>query len=155
MNRPRSLWIIALASLLGLVAAACGTAVVPSPTPTATPAQSPNTSTTEIAVSLSDAFAMEPASMTVKAGSTVRFMLTNDGVTEHEFYVGDAAAQDAHEAEMQAGGMRHDEPDGVAVEPGGTKVFEFTFGEPGELLAGCHVAGHYAAGMQARITVVP
>ena len=155
MTRPRSLWIIALASLVGLVAAACGTAGVPSPTPTATPEQSPSTGITEIAVSLSDAFAIEPASMTVKAGSTVRFMLTNDGVIEHEFYVGDAAAQDAHEAEMQAGGMRHDEPEGVAVDPGETKIFEFTFGEAGKILAGCHVEGHYAAGMQAAITIVP
>jgi uncharacterized cupredoxin-like copper-binding protein len=55
---------------------------------------------------------------------------------------------------MQAmGGMGHDEVNGIAVDPGETKELTFTFAEPGETLAGCHVAGHYAGGMKTAITV--
>ena len=41
----------------------------------------------------------------------------------------------------------------VAVAPAETKELTFTFAEPGATLAGCHVAGHYAGGMRADITV--
>jgi uncharacterized cupredoxin-like copper-binding protein len=55
-------------------------------------------------------------------------------------------------AEM--GGMTHDEPEGIAVAPGETKELTFTFDAAGPFLAGCHVPGHYGAGMKADITVV-
>lgn len=42
---------------------------------------------------------------------------------------------------------------GISVDPGRTQSFEYTFGAPGELLAGCHEPGHYDAGMVAKITV--
>lgn len=145
------------ATALALIAAACGPAAAPSPT--APPSPGPTTSAgpgaTEISVLLSDSFTMDPPSMPVTAGTTVTFRLTNTGVLDHEFFVGDAAAQDEHEAEMQAGGMRHDDPNGVSVAAGTTKTFEYTFTTPGELIAGCHVSGHYAAGMKATITVSP
>jgi uncharacterized cupredoxin-like copper-binding protein len=84
----------------------------------------------------------------------VTFVVTNAGSTAHEFYLGDEAAQAAHELEMQEmGGMSHDEPDGIAVDPGETKVLTHTFTRPGETLAGCHVAGHYGGGMKAVIKV--
>lgn len=50
-------------------------------------------------------------------------------------------------------GMSHDDPNGIAVKPGETKELTFTFPESGEVLAGCHVAGHYDGGMKASITV--
>jgi uncharacterized cupredoxin-like copper-binding protein len=51
------------------------------------------------------------------------------------------------------GGMAHDEPEGIAVKPGETKELTYTFVEAGPTLAGCHVAGHYGAGMKADIAV--
>ncbi len=51
------------------------------------------------------------------------------------------------------GGMMHDEPEGIALDPGETKELTFTFTEPGATLAGCHVSGHYAGGMRASIAV--
>ena len=41
----------------------------------------------------------------------------------------------------------------VEVAPGETATLVYTFDEPGELLYGCHVPGHYAAGMVGTITV--
>ena len=114
----------------------------------------PTLASNRIDVTLTDAMRIEPATMTVPAGVPVTFMVTNVGSTDHEFYLGDEASQAEHELEMQSmGGMMHDEPDGVAVDPGQTKELTFTFAEPGDTMAGCHVTGHYASGMKAAITV--
>lgn len=116
---------------------------------------SPSAASTRIDVNLTDALLMEPATMTVPAGVPVTFVVTNAGAVDHEFYLGDEQAQAEHEQEMQAmGGMVHDEAQGIALEPGETKELTLTFAEPGETLAGCHITGHYAAGMRASIAVV-
>lgn len=135
----------AFASLLVLVAA-CSTGATASPAPSA--------AGTRVEVTLTDALRIEPAAMTVPAGVPVTFVVTNTGAIDHEFYLGDEAAQAQHEQEMQSmGGTMHDEPEGIALDPGETRELTFTFAQPGDSLAGCHVAGHYAGGMRASITV--
>lgn len=121
----------------------------------ATPAATGQAAETRIEVTLTDALRIEPATMTVPAGVPVTFVVTNAGVLEHEFYLGDEEAQAEHDREMAGSGMIHDEPEGIGVDPGETKELTYTFSEPGETLGGCHVVGHYAAGMRAVITVVP
>lgn len=141
---------ITLLSLVAILVAACSSGGA-----TATPAAS-DAASTRIAVQLTDALKIEPASMSVPVGVPVTFVVTNAGTAEHEFYLGDEAAQAAHEKEMaEMGGMTHDEPDGIAVEPGATKELTYTFDAAGKTLAGCHVVGHYGAGMKADITVGP
>ena len=77
------------------------------------------------------------------------------GSTNHEFYLGDEAAQMAHDGEMGGmAGMNHDEAQGIGLMPGETKTLEYTFAAPGAYQAGCHVNGHYAAGMKATIALV-
>lgn len=121
-----------------------------------TPAPSDSVAATRIEVKLTDALRIEPARMTVPAGVPVTFVVTNTGATDHEFYLGDEAAQQAHAAEMASmGGMMHDEPGGIGVMPGVTKELVYTFTSAGGTFAGCHVAGHYAGGMKAEITVTP
>ena len=63
------------------------------------------------------------------------------------------SAVEVYNLAADMGGMGHDEPDGVAVEPGATEMLEYTFEEAGEILAGCHEAGHYEAGMVTSMTV--
>ena len=150
----------ALIPAAALLAAACtpGGAVTSQPpdatraaTAAATAAFSPR-----VQVRLTDAMRMEPTAMSVPVGVPVTFVVTNDGVIDHEFFLGDEAAQAEHEAEMVAmGGMGHDESAGIAVKPGETKELTYTFREAVPTLAGCHVAGHYAAGMKAEISVGP
>ncbi len=108
-----------------------------------------------IAVSMTDELRFDPDEISVQAGETVSFEVTNDGELVHEFFIGDEAAQAEFEEEMAAGGgMEHESDAGVSVDPGGTETFEYTFGEAGEaLLAGCHEPGHYDGGMVATITV--
>ena len=127
------------------------------PSATTSPSQTASTSVAavRIAVTLTDAFRIEPCSMTVRAGVPVTFVVTNAGAIAHEFFVGDEAAQAAHAEEMlsMGGASMHDEPDGIAVAPGETKELTHTFATPGQYLAGCHVPGHYPAGMKAVIAV--
>jgi uncharacterized cupredoxin-like copper-binding protein len=106
-----------------------------------------------IEVRLRDSFRIEPGDFVVPAGEPVTFVVTNGGVLDHEFYVGDEAAQAEHDREMLSGGMAHDDPNGVSVKPGETKELTVTFDTPASLLAGCHVPGHYAGGMKTSITV--
>lgn len=141
----------ALAALSAiLVLAACAG---PNATPTAAPTASPGAQ--RIEVELTDALTIEPRQMTMPRGVPVTFVVTNSGALDHELYLGDAAMQSEHAEEMAHadGMMAHDEENGIAVEPGQTKELTYTFEAIGEWLAGCHVNGHYDAGMLATITI--
>lgn len=149
----------AFALAVVLVVAACaapGASIAPSPTSTpaaATPA--PSAAAPRIEVSLSDEMKIEPSAMTVSAGVPVTFVVTNAGSVEHEFYLGDEQMQADHEAEMSdmGGMMGHDEANGITLDAGETKELTYTFESAGTWLAGCHVPGHYPAGMKATITI--
>lgn len=148
---------LALIPAVVLLVAACssgsGATTAPRP-PGASSVPSASAAATRVVVKLTDALKMDPAAMTVPAGVPVTFVVTNSGKTDHEFYLGDEAAQVEHEKEMGVkGGMTHDEPEGIALKPGETKELTYTFAAAGKILAGCHVAGHYGAGMMAEITL--
>lgn len=140
---------LALVLGLGIVLTACGTG---DGGPSSDPPSDADPRT--ITATLSDDMAIQLSESDFEVGETVRFEITNEGAIPHEFYVGDVEAQEHHAEEMaEMGGMGHDEPDGVAVEPGATKTFEYTFEQSGEILAGCHEPGHYEAGMVSSMTV--
>ena len=148
--------IAAMALAVGIVAlmlAGRGTAAGISVTPAvAAPAKADRT----IAIKATDGMRFVPGAITVRTGETVAFVVTNTGRLPHEFVIGPAAAQDAHEREM-ASGMRMAMNDEAAfsldVPPGQARTLVYTFRAPGALLYGCHVPGHYAAGMRGTITV--
>lgn len=145
---------ILLPAALVLVLAACSSPAVSPSASAASPSAPAGGSPRVIAVTMSDAFAFEPASFSVATGETVRFEVTNGGAIRHEFFIGDEGAQTAHEADMmEMGGMLHDEANGIFVDPGQMKALEHTFESAGTVLIGCHEAGHYAAGMMATVTV--
>lgn len=110
-----------------------------------------------IEVTAHDDFRFDPAQITVAAGETITFRVTNAGNLPHDFTLGDETTQDEHEAEMaetaESGEMMHDEPNVLSLPAGETHELTWHFIEPGNLLIGCHEPGHYAAGMIATITV--
>jgi uncharacterized cupredoxin-like copper-binding protein len=109
-----------------------------------------------IGLSANDQLRFTPDSINVHAGETVAFKIANTGTAGHEFVIGDVAAQDQHEQEMAKGGhmdMAHAGLASVEIPAGKTKTLVYTFAKPGTLLYGCHIAGHYAGGMQGTITV--
>ncbi len=94
----------------------------------------------------------QPAGYVFPAGTTVRFVIHNTDPIGHEFILGSRAVQlyienTAHPA--------HDGsvPGQISVPPGATVVTTYTFGRPGTVLLGCHVAGHYAYGMRGSVRV--
>ncbi len=107
----------------------------------------------------------QPASVTVKAGETVRFVVTNTSSVDHDFTLGDAKVQADHRAEMaemaKMGGdmaamhasMGGDDPNAVFVKAGETKELTWTFGKAMHLEFACNIPGHYEAGMRGTITV--
>lgn len=109
-----------------------------------------------IEISAKDDLTFEPASVTITAGETVTFRVTNTGVLPHDFVLGDMHMQDEHEAEMaeMSGDMEmHDEPNAFVLESGETKEMTWHITESGEILFGCHQPGHFAAGMKGTITI--
>lgn len=104
-----------------------------------------------VAVATLDSLEFDPEELEVEVGDTVTFEVTNEGSTDHEFVIGDAAYQRAHGPAME--GMEHDDGNGVFLEPGADGTVTWTFTEPGEVLYACHVNGHYEAGMVGRIDV--
>ena len=119
------------------------------------PAASDQTAVHEVRVTMTDELRFEPDAVTVAAGETVRFVVHNTGASDHEFLIGDEAAQDKFAAEMADGHDTHEGEAGIALGPGETGEFTYAFDEPGELLIGCHEPGHYDGGMVGRITVQP
>ncbi len=143
-------------ALLLATAACSGTGSSPGASAAVPAASSPIASTSraaqEVAVKLMDTLRMEPASMTAKVGLPITFVVSNGGKSEHEFVLGDEAAQMSHEQAM--GGMAMVEsPSAISLKPGETKTLTYTFAKAGAYLAGCHESGHYAGGMKATITV--
>ena len=113
-----------------------------------------------------------PKSLDVKAGETVHFVLVNKGQLLHEFNLGDAAMHAEHQKQMmqmqsggmmsatgmgkmdhsamghgEMGGMKHDDPNSVLVEPGKTAELTWTFSKATGLEFACNIPGHYQAGM--------
>lgn len=104
-----------------------------------------------------DSMAFDPSPITVEAGETVRFVVTNAGDERHSFTLGTPAYQRRHERAMQGmaarelAGHMDDVPNGVVVPPGGTGALTWTFAQEGPVQFACHLPGHYAAGMQGGI----
>jgi uncharacterized cupredoxin-like copper-binding protein len=92
---------------------------------------------------------MEPAEITVQAGTPVRFVVTNDGGLAHDFFIGTNREQKERESgEGQPGPDRY-----IEVPPGETRTLTMTFAEAGKTFAGCVVPGHYSAGMRSSVVI--
>jgi uncharacterized cupredoxin-like copper-binding protein len=130
--------------------------------------------TRTIEVTLADNY-YEPERIQVKAGETVRFVLTNKGELLHEFNIGTAAMHAEHQKEMammmdhgmltptgvndkmmnmdhstmgeMGHSMKHDDPNSALVDPGQTKELVWKFTQATELEFACNMPGHYEAGM--------
>ncbi len=107
-----------------------------------------------VQVGMGDNMRFTPATLTVRRGETVRFVVRNDGKQLHEFVLGTKKELDAHAALMlKFPDMEHDEPYMAHVPPGKTAEIIWTFNRPGDFDFACLIAGHYQAGMVGKITV--
>lgn len=110
--------------------------------------------TRTVEVVATDELQFQPATIRLKAGETVTFVVTNAGSSDHEFVLGDEAYQRAHEMEMSKDEMQMTHSgNAVALPPGATKRVTWKFTGSGEVLYGCHLPGHYEGGMVGTIYV--
>ena len=122
-------------------------------------------------------YAYSVKNITVKAGETIRFMITNKGTLLHEFNFNTAAEHAEHRpmmAMMMEHGMitpekvvsltmimpdgtkmTHTEPNTVLVEPGKSAEISWKFTTTGVLEIACNIPGHFESGMVAELKVTP
>lgn len=93
-----------------------------------------------------------PSELSVPAGTMVRFVIRNTDPIDHEFILGDQGVQDRHER----GTEPHHEaiPGEVSIPAGKVATTTFRFAEPGMVLLGCHLPGHWDYGMRGLVVVV-
>jgi uncharacterized cupredoxin-like copper-binding protein len=116
----------------------------------------------DISITMTDSLRFDPGTIVVTEGETIRFLLDNPTVAPHDFLIGDLEEQLHHHEEMAAGEAHDDAPapEGeypapVTLEPGETAEVIATFREAGTIVIGCHVPGHWEAGMRGTIAVLP
>ncbi len=147
MRYPRALGALTVAVVL--IVPACGS----------DSASSAGSKTIEVSMTDNE---FTPNSFEIAKGEEVTFRFTNDGSIDHEAILGSEAEQADHEAEMMddgsgggMDGMDHggSDSEAITVKPGDTETLTHTFEDTGTVILGCHVPGHYDAGMKATITV--
>ncbi len=92
----------------------------------------------------------------VRAGETVRFVITNTGKLPHEFVIASHAEHVEHRAMMQKmpNMQMGSEPNAVTVDPGQTKDLVWKFGREADVEFACDIPGHSEAGMTGAFKVM-
>jgi uncharacterized cupredoxin-like copper-binding protein len=102
---------------------------------------------TSIKVNMTD-FGYDPAVITVAAGQEITMTITNSGAVDHEFVIFNAGE------DVSVPFSEDDEAKiywEIEVMPGETQTVTFTAPAAGEYVVSCGVAGHYEAGMIAKL----
>ena len=121
----------------------------------------PNKVTRSIRVEMNDTMRFKPASIKVKRGETIRFVVRNTGKLKHEMVLGTIKELKEHaelmrkfpEMEHADPKMEHADPNQVSVEPGMTGELVWQFTKAGTFDFACLVPGHFEAGMVGKVRV--
>jgi len=110
--------------------------------------------TRTIKVDMSDNMRFTPDAIRVKAGDTIRFVVTNSGKIRHEMVFGSDAQLKAHYAAMLKNPeMEHADDNQVTLAPGQSGELLWQFSQTGVVNFACLQPGHYDAGMKGSVTV--
>jgi uncharacterized cupredoxin-like copper-binding protein len=148
--------------VIGLLAMACGADSV------ATPPISPGTAAQPRDVNIiTKDYSFLPPEVDLVPGETVLLHVINGGLEVHEVVIGDTPVQDAWEAAEAAAANPPPGPTPLVTVPAATAGIRIVVesgqrvdllwtvpANPGELLIGCHIPGHWAKGMRATIRFV-
>ena len=107
-----------------------------------------------IDMTMADTMRFSPREISVKAGETVRFNLTNTGKVPHELVIGSIQELREH-AEMmrKMPEMKHAEPNMITLGPGQRGELVWEFDQPGTVDFACPIPGHIEAGMVGKVQV--
>ena len=107
-----------------------------------------------IDVDMSDAMRFNPASIAVRQGETIRFVVKNSGALKHEFVLGtEHELKEHYELMKKFPEMEHADPNMVTVAPGKTGEVVWRFTRSGKVDFACLQPGHYDAGMRGVVSV--
>lgn len=107
-----------------------------------------------IEISMADTMRFTPSSVEIQSGDSVKFLVANEGVLQHEFVLGTPESLAEHAQLMiKYPKMEHEEPYMAHVDPGEKMEIVWQFTETGSFEFGCLLPGHFAAGMKGTITV--
>jgi uncharacterized cupredoxin-like copper-binding protein len=96
----------------------------------------------------------KPATVTVRKGEQIRFVLGNDGVESHEFILATKAENRKHgELMKKYPEMEHDDPNAKRLAPYSNSEILWKFTKAGEFEYACLIPGHYEAGMVGKVVV--
>jgi uncharacterized cupredoxin-like copper-binding protein len=122
------------------------------------PSAGTESSPRRVDVTMTDQMIFEPATIQVRRGETIRFVVRNVSNEAHEAYIGTEEEQLLHatvhsalSSEEQA--TTTHQGYAVHVPPFGNGEMLAKFDEDLEYVIGCHYPGHYEAGMWAVIEV--
>jgi uncharacterized cupredoxin-like copper-binding protein len=105
-------------------------------------------------VDMTDAMRFSPASIAIKQGETVRFVIKNSGQLKHEFVLGtEKELKDHYELMKKFPEMEHSDPNQVTVAAGKTGEVIWQFTRAGKVDFACLQPGHYDAGMKGMVNV--
>ena len=114
----------------------------------------PGKVTRSVAVEMNDTMRFKPASIRVKRGETIRFVVRNTGKQKHEMVLGTIKELKEHAELMRKfPEMEHADPNQVSVEPGKTGELVWNFTKAGTFDFACLVPGHFEAGMVGKVRV--
>jgi uncharacterized cupredoxin-like copper-binding protein len=92
-----------------------------------------------------------PSAVTVPAGRSITFVLSNEDPIDHEWIVGDAALHERHRTGTEP--SHTSRPTEVSIDALGTRTTTVTFEKPGTYTFICHLPGHEAYGMTGTVRV--
>ncbi|HZL36772.1 MAG TPA: cupredoxin family protein [Tepidisphaeraceae bacterium] len=100
------------------------------------------------------AMGFSPATLDVKKGEQVKFVITNGGALAHEFILANENDNLKHAELMKKyPDMEHDDPNGKTVQPNGHSEILWRFSKAGTFEYACLIPGHREAGMIGKVTV--
>lgn len=110
--------------------------------------------TRTVNVDMTDNMRFTPASVPVKQGETIRFVIRNSGQVKHEFVLGtEHELLEHYELMKKFPEMEHADPNQITLAPGKTGEVVWQFTKAGKVDFACLQPGHYEAGMKGAITV--
>jgi uncharacterized cupredoxin-like copper-binding protein len=95
-----------------------------------------------------------PDRVEVRKGEQIRFVLSNEGMVNHEFVLGTPKEIEEHAKAMKRNpGMEHDDAYSRTVGMYGTDELIWHFTKPGRFLFACLIPGHLENGMVGTVVV--
>lgn len=117
------------------------------------PGKAENISRT-ITITMHDTMRYSPASISVKQGETIKFIVKNSGKTKHELVLGtEKELMEHYELMKKNPEMEHADENMVTVQPGESGEIIWHFTKAGKIDFACLIPGHYDAGMKGTVKV--